>query len=408
MLFGDRERRGPRDDAGNVRRGQESGRTGPSGSPASPATREASDDGYILAVSLAPNDATGTLFFANLAGRFPLRMVPFPGSDVAAACAGARAVVVVRGLFEFGNLIATLQRLGIPTYYFVDDNFMLIREEPGIYGTLCREYSLERVRAVLSGFSGVLLATPALVDYFAEHQLSDRLALYPPVAGPLPDTAADQTGRPLSVAFFGGSHRRDPFLRYVYPAVRRLAAGRDVTLVVAGIEADLFQEAASLRVVSLPYNPSYADALREVAAHGIDILVHPSSETRNNAFKNPHVLINARALAAVPIFSNVAPYDAVAAEGVAILCENTEDAWFQALVQVASDRGSRAVLKTRLNAYCEQHFGGEVNLDVLRRIQQAHEAPGAAKRMTRLIAASASLNLDRAHRMLARRLHAPA
>ena len=130
--------------------------------------------------------------------------------------------------------------------------------------------------------------------------------------------------------------------------------------------------------------------------------------TRNNAFKNPHVLINARALAAVPIFSNVAPYDAVAADRVAVLCENTEDAWFHALTRLAIDRTSREELKTRLSAYCAQHFGGRVNIDVLRRIQQAHEAPSAARRMTRLVAASASLTLDRAHKMLARRLHSPA
>ena len=238
---------------------------GPAGSSGadSRATREGTDDGYILAVSLAPNDATCSLFFANLTGRFPLRIVPFPTSTVAAACAGARAVIIVRGLFEFGNLIATLQRLRIPTYYFVDDNFMLIREEPDIYGTLCQDYSLERVKAALRVFSGVLLATTALVDYFAEHQLSDRLTLYPPVAGPPLDAVSDRTERPLCVAFFGGSHRRDPFLRYVYPAVRRLALDQDVTLVAAGIEADLVQDAARLKVVRLPYNPSYADALRQ-------------------------------------------------------------------------------------------------------------------------------------------------
>jgi hypothetical protein len=363
------------------------------------------DDGYILAVSLAPNDATGTLFFGNVTGRFSLRIVRFPASNVAAACAGARAVIVVRGLFEFGNLIATLQRLRIPTYYFVDDNFMLIREEPDIYGALCQDYSIERVKAALGGFSGVLLATPALVDYFAEHQLSDRLTLYPPVAGPALDAVSDRAGRPLCIAFFGGSHRRDPFLRYVYPAIRRLAGDQDVTLVTAGIEADLVQETARLEVVRVPYNPSYADALRQVAAYGVDILVHPSGVTRNNAFKNPHVLINARALAAAPIFSNVAPYDAVATEGVAIVCENTKDAWFHALTQVTADTSLREDVKRRLNVYCDQQFSGRVNVDVLRRIQQAHEAPSAATRMTRLVAASVSLSLGRAQRMLARRLH---
>jgi len=371
-------------------------------------TRQGAQDGDILVVSLAPHDATCALFFQNLIGRAPLRIVPYPSNHLAAACAAARAVIVVRGLFEFGNLLPTVRRLGIPMYYFVDDNFMLIREESDIYGTLCQDYSLERVKDALRGFTGVLLATPALLDYFAEHRLSDRLTLYPPVAGCAEDAVADRRGRPLTIAFFGGAHRRDPFLRYVDPAIRRLAADHDVTLIAAGIESGLVQEGDRLNVVRVPYNPSYSDALREVAAYGVDILVHPSGVTKNNAFKNPHVLINARALAAVPIFSNVAPYDAVAADRVAVLCENTEDAWFEALRQVAVDTALREDVRRRLDDYCERHFGGRVNIDVLQRIRQAHEAPGAGVRLARFVAGSACLGLDRAHRMIARRLPSPA
>jgi hypothetical protein len=371
-------------------------------------TREGAEGGYILAVSLAPHDATCTLFFEHLTGRAPLRIVSFPSNHLAAACAGASAVIAVRGLFEFGNLFATVRRLGIPLYYFVDDNFMLIREEPDIYGTLCQDYALDRVKAALDGFSGVLLATPALIDYFKTHRLSDRPTLYPPVAGPPLDAVPDRSGRPLTIAFFGGSHRREPFLRYVYPAIRRLAMDRDVALVAAGIEPDLVQETGRLKVVRVPYNPSYADALQQVAAHGVDILVHPSGVTRNNVFKNPHVLINARALVAAPIFSNVAPYDAVAADRVAVLCENTEDAWFDALSRVAADDALRADLQARLATYCARQFGGQVNLDVLRRIQDAHEMPSASVRMARLIAGGALLGLGRARRMVARRLASPA
>jgi hypothetical protein len=285
---------------------------------------------------------------------------------------------------------------------------MLIREEPDIYGTLCQDYALDRVKAALDGFSGVLLATPALIDYFKEHRLSDRPTLYPPVAGPPLDAVPDRSGRPLTIAFFGGSHRREPFLRYVYPAIRRLAMDRDVALVAAGIEPDLVHETGRLKVVRVPYNPSYADALQQVAAHGVDILVHPSGVTRNNVFKNPHVLINARALVATPIFSNVAPYDAVAADRVAVLCENSEDAWFDALARVAADNALREELQARLATYCERQFGGQVNLDVLRRIQDAHEMPSASVRMARLIAGGALLGLGRARRMVARRLASPA
>jgi hypothetical protein len=68
----------------------------------------------------------------------------------------------------------------------------------------------------------------------------------------------------------------------------------------------------------------------------------------------------------------------------------------------------RTELQKRLAAYCERQFGGQVNLDVLRRIQRAHETPSAGVRMARLIAGGALLGLGRARQMVARRLTSPA
>src|SRR5262245_56573481 len=106
------------------------------------------DAGYVLAVSLVPLDASTVLFFSDLRDLVPLRVVRYPG-PIASALGGASAVIFIRGLFEFREAILCARALNIPSYYFVDDNFMLIRREPELYGRYYDWYTDERVRVRL-------------------------------------------------------------------------------------------------------------------------------------------------------------------------------------------------------------------------------------------------------------------
>lgn len=363
------------------------------------------NDGHVLVATLAPADATTSLFFTNIADRAPLRIVYFAVEDISrphhavravasvtGPLASARAVVFVRGLFEFGSMVSLAGSLGIPRYYFVDDNFMILKDEPGVYDPrLGSKYSRERVRQVLSGFDGVLLATPSLVDYFREHQLHPHLELYPPVSRVQPPPATAGHPESIHIAFFGGMHRREPFLQHVLPAIARFSEQRKVTLFAAGIDLSQVPVPAAVRVVPVAYNPSYPDALRAMAANQIDVLVHPSNVTANNAFKNPHFLINARALGATPIFSNAAPYDVLAGRDVVVLTDNNVDDWYAALARVATDEALRARLQANMSAYIDQQFNGEANVAIMNRIASRHARPSGVTAMARAIPAAASL-----------------
>ncbi len=360
---------------------------------------------YALIATVARHDATTTLFFDHLAARVPLRFyerairdranpLATVRSELAAAVplAAATALVVVRGLFELGSLAATARRAGIPCYYFVDDNFMVLRDEPQFMDAPhAAAYTLDRVRAALRGFSGVWCSTASLIDYFREHRLHDALHLYPPVAGPSAPAKSGSDSAVINVAFFGGEHRREPFMRYVFPALCRLAASRPVTLFAVGIDLEGVAAAPQLTVTPVAYNRSYPKALRDLAARDVDVLVHPSSDTLNNLYKNPHFLINARALGATPIFSDVAPYKALASENVCVLCQNTEDAWFAALNRVAGDAALRSAFRARLATYCEQHFDGSANLRLLEEVLSTHAAPTAIARAARVVPMAAGL-----------------
>ncbi len=166
------------------------------------------------------------------------------------------------------------------------------------------------------------------------------------------------------------------FLHTIVPAVRRLARERPVTLLAVGVTGPI-ESSDGLSVVQQPYDESYARGLGRLAAEGVDLLVHPAaSGLANNSYKNPHALISAHALGAVPIVSDAPPYDGLRSEEVALLCDDTEDSWYQALVRAATDESLRSAVRARLASYCANTVGGTLNREVLDEILHEHMPPG--------------------------------
>lgn len=337
---------------------------------------EDSAGAHVLVATVAATDATTTLFFRRLEQSVPMRfaeLVPRSLRHVvrsiraearlAGDLSSAASLIVSRGLFEFRNLTKAARSLNVPCFYFVDDNLMVLRQEGHADARHARGYSLAGVRQALHDFDGVLCATVSLRDYFLEHRLHDQVRLYPPVAGPR--AVPQRHGGPLRLAFFGGGHRRDPFAQIVWPAIQRFAEAHDVILFAAGVDDARLMPSPRLQVVRVPYDRDYDAALNAMAQHGIDILLHPSSETANNPYKNPHVLINAQTLGAAPIFTNAPPYDAVAAEGVCLLAEQTPGSWHEAM-QVLADADARAQMLSNIAGYCDRHFDGGINVRCLK------------------------------------------
>jgi glycosyltransferase involved in cell wall biosynthesis len=359
--------------------------------------------GYVLVVARARDDPFTALFFGGLPPDIirNVRIRAFGIDSLTAGLAGAAAVIVMRrGLFDFGRLGACARVLGIPRYYFIDDNFMIVREEPELYGPDWSEYTDDNVRRALRGFEGVLLGSRPLLDYFAERSLHPRLIEYPPIAWPVLRPRARGGGRaaeePFRIAFFGGDHRRDVLAAVVYPAIRRLARGHAVELIVAGIDPASLPSAPNVHVVHQPYEIRYGEALGQLARHRIDVLVHPTPATRNNPYKNTNVLINARAVGAVPVLSDMPPYDTLGSPPPAVLCANDEDAWYAALARLADDRCLGDEVFQRVERYCQEHFSGDVNAAAIQNILAAHGAPGRAARVARRVVAGPPLAFDRA------------
>lgn len=359
---------------------------------------------YLLVVSKVRDDVFGALFFDGLAGRLRsrIRILEFGNDALTTAVAGAAAVIVMRhGLFSFGHLAAAAAWAGVPRYYFLDDNLLLLSQEPEVYGPYWSTYTADNVRRALVGFDGVLLASRPLMQYFEDHALHPNLIEYPPIAWPVLRHRTSwrrEPGEPFRIAFFGGEHRRDLFTSLVLPAAERLAADRSIELVVAGIEPGAWPARTSsrLRVVHLPYDVRYGAALDVLARHQVDVLAHPTPPSRNNPYRNANVLINARSIGAVPAVSAVPPYDALVSPAPAVLCDNDVDAWHTALARLEADPQACDEVFRRTSQFCETHFSGRRNADVIQRLLDTHVMPHALGRLARRVVAGPALAYDRA------------
>ena len=354
---------------------------------------------YILIVTKSKEDAFTSLFFDGLPPelRQHMRIMEFGRESLTAGLAGASAVIVMRhGLFSFGNLSACAGLLGVPRYYFLDDNLLLLRDEPEVYGPYWTRYTDDNVRQALRGYAGVLLASRPLIAFFSERKLHSRMIPFPPIAGAiLRERERAPDGSPFRVAFFGGEHRRDLIVGLVYPALQRLAAQRPVEFVPVGMSPDLFPPAPGLSIVSEPYELSYEKALAQLARRRIDVLVHPTPPSRNNPYKNANVVINARSIGAVAVLSNLPPYDTFGPQPPAQLCENDPDSWYGAMNRLAADRPFADAMFARSLAYCEEEFSGAPNTAAIAGILADHVPPGALTRATRRVVGGVPLEGDR-------------
>ena len=361
---------------------------------------------YALAVSLEPEDASTTLFFGHLAGSMSgaLRVARYRQPDLAEQLSGASAIILVRALFEMNPIIWFARICGVPLYYFVDDNFMLLREQTGAWSPYVGRYSIGNVRERLRAFSGVLVSSRILLEYFEEHRLHGRLMLFPPVGWPSPLPRQTGDGAAACLGFFGGSHLHGVLHDYVLPAIRRLAAEQPLRFAVAGVTEPI-APSPGLTVLPQQYDASYSRGLRTLAAAGVDVLVHPSVPgLANNAHKNPHALISAHAIGAVPVVSARPPYDDLSESGIVLQCEDTIESWYLALKRALEPVEHLAVSK-RLASFCASHFDGSVNRQVIEGLVGRPTSRATASVLARRIVAVMCLGLGLVWRNLARILN---
>lgn len=323
------------------------------------------EHGKVLVVS-SDLSASISLSFENLSKSF-FYFSTFDSINFATVI-HMQAVIIVRDLLNTActNLIQFLKELDIPVYYYLDDNFFVLRK----YLRELDSYTPDYIKKQLKNFSAVLVSTPSLQKYFIDNGIHDNVYVYPPI---LPNrewfdypTIPPKPLGTFRFGFLGGYHRYQNFVDYIQPALEQLAAEQSIEVVVVG---DLPVSSQHFTVYRYPIDYSYKLTLGRLLSSDIDVLIHPASFTPNNPYKTLNVLINAWAIGAVPVLANQSPYQDVELLEIGYLCEpENVSSWHEKLKMAIADTKRSQQIRENLHAFLMSHYSGKQNEDVINKL----------------------------------------
>lgn len=313
-----------------------------------------------------------------------VRVIRAPGGLDITEIARASCLIVVRQIEIHKEWISAAYLLGIPCYFFLDDNFPLLQEEEKY--KFSENFSVSALRNRLAPFAGVLLSTDSLKQYFAENKIHPNLHVYPPCyCGPqlIEKNDSRLNSGSLTVGFAGGVHRHTGLWDIVLPALKLFALDRQIAVhvVLAGCSGDAEIKAKDfesrfLTISCFPFELDWKRALIKLSKFHPDFVVHAPSETANNLYKTVNVALTACLLDALLLVPNDKPYDQSDFEDCSIRVAPPFQmgAWYEAFTQLLDSAESWSKLKIRNAQYCQTHFSGVQNVLVLRKILAATSA----------------------------------
>ncbi len=352
-------------------------------------TQNGNDDAIadkVAFVLISTHDASVSLCFdyLPLPMRQKVRVVLAAGGFALSELAYASCLIVVRHLTAYNEWIAAAKTIGIPIYYFLDDNLLELASREGY--DLGEDFSIDRVRRKLRSFAGVLVSTETLAEYFRAHRLHANVSVLPicyarqPLS--LPDTPKE-AAFDLTIASLGGRHRLKELQETIFPAIRAAAGNdRQIHLVVGGCFPEDFkrvQESGiageNIKLTLLPFDADLVRALMRVAEHRPDIVVHAPTTSINAIYKTLNIALCAYLLDALLLVADDPPFSSTNFDcGIKVAPPDEPRAWLRALEEIIEGRVDIQELKTRNARYCKAEFSGAENVKVLQTILAAAPA----------------------------------
>jgi hypothetical protein len=300
-------------------------------------------------------DASTSLYFDGLPDDIAARIRFLRPGDIFSDLpwlASASLVIVVRGFEQMAlsGCAALLTEIGVPYAWFIDDDFVTLREEEPRF----HFYTQERVNAFLANAAALIVTTESLAAKFSA--LAAVTLRWPCVYDrALAKAAPSSPGGAFRVGAFGGAFRRESFKRDIVPALAALRERLPVkTYAANGIAHGLRKTDAEPILFEAEFR-SFVHRWRALELHAI---THPYGDTENISGKGMASLLVAAYLGAVPIAGAEPAYACVGEnEGVLKAGPSAQD-WSACLARLA-DSAEREQLYRRLDLFCRTAFDPE-------------------------------------------------
>lgn len=267
------------------------------------------------------------------------------------------AVIVLRNLFSTSKILGACKFYKIPCWFFLDDNFAELSKE-NKYDPVLKDLAKHINYQYLSQFTGIIVSTPELKNYFKTENLHDRVEVLPP-SSKFAMLQKEKEDEVFTFGFMGGTFRVSVLEQIVIPALLRLGKKKNIRLVVpeGRISKIIKKSLTNLELIEIPVSNSLEATLFRYAAYQIDVLIHCGNENSNNIFKTENSLINAVELDAVLVTSNIEPYNNSLCSGEGFLTVDNEiDNWFDVLEMLAEQAWRREELKKNARKYCIDRY----------------------------------------------------
>lgn len=338
-------------------------------------------NGHILIVSMH-HDASTSLCFEGLPEEISgcVRIIVRDGGFSIEELARATCVIFVRYVEPFRLWLNAAQAMGVPRYFYLDDNLPLMIETGEIDFEGSDALHPDNLRRELKSFDGVLLTSMPLLEYFQRKMFHDNCN-YIPVAwfdqGAIVADREQIIREEVTIAIFGSKHREDGW-RILRPALEKIVRdGKKIHLVghfwsMHNAAFDVLPN--GLRITKIAYESLYCQALIKLAKHKPDFLLHLPSATKNHQYKTLHPLLSATLLGAVPILPAVFPYEQAGNAGAAVIINEPENpiSWYEGLLFHIDNSSVLDEIRRKNKIFCANNFSGRDSIYLLRKILRKH------------------------------------
>ncbi|MCA0404369.1 MAG: glycosyltransferase family 2 protein [Proteobacteria bacterium] len=272
------------------------------------------------------------------------------------------AVIFNRHLQPHLNTIDYLSQMGIESYYFIDDNFLVLEKENSDPW-----YTKNNLKEALKSFKAVLVSTETLKEYFIKEKIHQNVIYFPPVINKSLaslNTKEIAKKEEVTIAILGGAFRQGGFFECIYPALNRLAQSKKIKLLVrkgfCQTPVDCLFE-----IEEFSFEENYNQFINGLKQKNIDIIIHPYAYTANASYKTNSILLSAYYLDAnIIVFDEPAFKKLDEKQGI-LKAKNEIESVIKCIESLFSSNLSLN-LKENLNVFCNENFSAKNNINVLR------------------------------------------
>ncbi len=246
-----------------------------------------------------------------------------------------------------------MRKAGKTLVYMLDDDLLHVPENCQSARHYAQKVVQRNIQSTLACCDALLSPSPEILTRYAQAGQQRLLVEEPALffTPPIPK----QEGAIVRIGVAATPDRQADIEGVLAGALKRVhaACGERVAFEFFGAAPSF---APAIGATALPFQPDYESYLRTLHARQWDIALAPMPDTPFHRCKHYIKFVEYASAGAAGVFSAVPPYTRLdMEEDIGVFCENSEDAWYEAVMALISDREKREGIRRAASDYAQAH-----------------------------------------------------